>query len=531
MTVLNTQGGAGKVAARMRACLRKPPLAAWRSCLAVLLLAALASDPATAAEVSGTTSEPLPPQVAAALLERAKTDSDPEVRAQLAATARRLPPEHALPIVAALLGRDEDLSDPYIPLLCWWVLEHHLGEQRGDVLALFKDAAFWDRPMVFEHILPRLMRRFASAGRREDLLVCARLLRAAPSPRHAEQLMEGLEEAFRGRALTGLPDELVTALAKVTGAASLALRLRQADAAAVAEALALVRDPKAKLEDRQLYTRAFGELRLTNALPALLALATAAQEVPLRKAAFSALSAFEDDAIATRAAELLPQLSAEVRPTAFALLASRPKWTHVLLRVLHASSVSLSSVPAEMADRLRTHPDAAIRAAATKLFPKPDASNADFAKHLAAVEGALRAGPGNPYAGEPLFMQRCAACHKLFFKGGSVGPDLTQYQRDNLGTMLLSILNPNAEIREGYAAVEVETKDGRSLTGFVADRDANVLVLRTLDGQDTTLRQSEVQSLQPTGRSLMPEGLLDDLTDQQFRDLFAYLRSSQPMTR
>ena len=128
-------------------------------------------------------------------------------------------------------------------------------------------------------------------------------------------------------------------------------------------------------------------------------------------------------------------------------------------------------------------------------------------------------------------MQRCAACHKLFFKGGHVGPDLTAYQRDNLSTLLLSILNPNAEIREGYAAVEVETKDGRSLTGFVADRDANALVLRTLDGENTTLRPSEIESLQPTGRSLMPEGLLDGLSDQQLRDLFAYLRSSQPMTK
>lgn len=477
------------------------------------------------------TPEPLPAQVATALLERAKTDPDAEVRAQLAATARRLPPQHALPLVAALLARDEDVNDPYVPLLCWWVLEHHVGEHREEVLALFKDAAFWDRPMVSEHILPRLMRRFASEGRRQDLSMCAQLLGVAPTPRRAEQLMKGFEEAFRGRALTGLPEELVAALAKVKGAASLALRLRQADAAAITEALTLVRDATARLEDRLLCARTFGELRLTNAVPALLALASEEKEAPLRKAAFAALGAFEGESIGTRAAELLPQLSPDVRPAGFALLTSRGQWTQVLLRALQAGSVSLSSVPAEIAERLRTHPDAAIRTAATTLFPKAEASPTDFAKRLAAIESALRAGPGNPYAGEPLFLQRCAACHKLFFKGGSVGPDLTHYQRDNLGTMLLSILNPNAEIREGYAAVEVETKDGRSLTGFVADRDAHVLVLRTLDGQDTTLRQAEIESLQPTGRSLMPEGLLDDLTDQQLRDLFAYLRSSQPMTR
>jgi len=204
----------------------------------------------------------------------------------------------------------------------------------------------------------------------------------------------------------------------------------------------------------------------------------------------------------------------------------------LLLRALQSGKVSLSAVPAEIAERLRTHPAPPVRSLATTLFGNPGAGpSTELARRIGAVESALRAGPGNPYAGEPLFMQRCAACHKLFFKGGHVGPDLTAYQRDNLSTLLLSILNPNAEIREGYAAVEVETKDGRSLTGFVADRDANALVLRTLDGENTTLRPSEIESLQPTGRSLMPEGLLDGLSDQQLRDLFAYLRSSQPMTK
>jgi putative heme-binding domain-containing protein len=143
----------------------------------------------------------------------------------------------------------------------------------------------------------------------------------------------------------------------------------------------------------------------------------------------------------------------------------------------------------------------------------------------------LRKAPGNPYSGEALFQQRCAACHRLFFKGGFVGPDLTSYQRDHWGTLLTSILDPSAEIREGYASVEVETRDGRILAGFLTDRDARVTSLRGLDGQDQVLPSVEVLAVRPTGRSLMPEGLLDGLSDEQLRDFFAYLRSSQPFTR
>ena len=40
---------------------------------------------------------------------------------------------------------------------------------------------------------------------------------------------------------------------------------------------------------------------------------------------------------------------------------------------------------------------------------------------------------------------------------------------------------------------------------------------------------SEVAAMEPLGGSLMPEGLLAGLTDQQVRDLFAYLRSTQPL--
>jgi putative heme-binding domain-containing protein len=148
-----------------------------------------------------------------------------------------------------------------------------------------------------------------------------------------------------------------------------------------------------------------------------------------------------------------------------------------------------------------------------------------------AIQRKLAAGTGNPYAGETLFMDRCAGCHKLFFKGGRIGPDLTSYQRDNLGTLLTSIVDPNAEIREGFEYYLIETRDGRSVSGFVVERDTQITVVRGFEGEDILLRTEDIQKFQPMERSLMPEGLLDDLNDQELRDLFAYLRLSQPISR
>ena len=77
----------------------------------------------------------------------------------------------------------------------------------------------------------------------------------------------------------------------------------------------------------------------------------------------------------------------------------------------------------------------------------------------------------------------------------------------------------------------VETADDRTLNGFLVEKDTRVIVLRGLDGQNVTLERKEIRELKPAGLSLMPEGLLDAFNDQQVRDLFAYLRSTQPLVR
>ncbi len=59
------------------------------------------------------------------------------------------------------------------------------------------------------------------------------------------------------------------------------------------------------------------------------------------------------------------------------------------------------------------------------------------------------AGKADPYVGKKLFTARCANCHTLHAKGGSVGPDLTPFKRDDVAPALAH-RQPSAEIREGY---------------------------------------------------------------------------------
>jgi putative membrane-bound dehydrogenase-like protein len=468
--------------------------------------------------------EPLAAQV--------RREEDPEVLSQMASTARRLTAAQAMDLAGAVMSHQAVKDDPFIPQLCWWIFEAHVPPARDDndyVRLFFNEPGVWDMPIVFDYILPRLARRYAVEGKSADLLVCAELFRLAPSARHAAQLMKGLEEAFRGRPMVGLPDELVAAITK-SGQAPLLFRVKQGEPGAMAQALQQMQDDKVKTEDRVALARAFGETHHRPAVPALLDLVSGSSANSLRVAALHSLMTYDDAGIGAKAVELLPRLNGDVQMAAFTLLASRLVWSLGLLHAVETGAIKSSLFPDEVANRLRSSKEKQVSDLAARVLPQPISVSGEFAARINEINSMLQRAPGNPYAGESTFMTRCAACHKLFFKGGNIGPDLTAYQRDNLGTMLLSIINPNAEIREGFQYYSVETKDGRTLSGFFVDRDNQVMVLRGLAGENITLRAAEILEVQPMGRSLMPEGLLDGMSEQEIRDFFAYLRISQPIT-
>ncbi len=163
----------------------------------------------------------------------------------------------------------------------------------------------------------------------------------------------------------------------------------------------------------------------------------------------------------------------------------------------------------------------------------PSPSNAALETRIARLASLVREGNGNPHAGKELFQGKlaCARCHTLFNQGGRIGPDLTAYNRSNLETMLLAIVNPSGEVREGYESHVVVTQDGRILTGLKVDADPHVVILRGVDGQDQTIAVDQIEESKVNGRSIMPDGLLDGLSDAEIRDLFAFLASTTPLIK
>jgi putative membrane-bound dehydrogenase-like protein len=467
------------------------------------------------------------PDVSSRLSELARREEDPEVRSQLACSAKRLPTGDCLSIVRELCVHDEDAADPFQPLLVWWAVESKAGSVH-DVLQWFRNPDVWQRELVRGGLLENTMRRFAS-GSRNDLEACATLLELAPDAASREKLLAGFERAFRGRTLDAAPERLIRAMV-AAGGGSVSLRMRQGDKAAIQEALDAVRSDTGDVGQKVEYAKLLGEIGSSEAVPVLLGVLQKDAPADLLAAALASLQSFDDESIAPAVLARLNELPIDVRPSGLTLLASRTRWARLLLAAIDAGTVRPSDVPPDVVQQISLHNDQELNGLVQKLWPSADTASREASrKTQQRATMALQSGDSDPYAGSELYVQSCAKCHLLFRRGGNIGPDLTSYRRSDVTTMLLHVVNPGLEIREGYETWSVVTNDGRVVSGFLFDQDAHVVVIRGADGQNVAIPRADIDQMNRLNRSIMPDGLLDSLSDQQIRDLFAFLRLSQPL--
>ncbi|QDU20525.1 PQQ-dependent sugar dehydrogenase [Urbifossiella limnaea] len=179
-----------------------------------------------------------------------------------------------------------------------------------------------------------------------------------------------------------------------------------------------------------------------------------------------------------------------------------------------------------------------LLAAAAKLPPGP--ARDLFEGYFPVEPGARKLGPtprpttilaltGDATRGEALFFaeqSQCAKCHKVGERGTAVGPDLTAVAKTRSRAELLdSLLNPSARVEPQFAAYLVRTTDGRQATGLLVRRDGEQVVVRDAQNELKTFAAGDVEAVQPSRLSLMPEALLAGLTPQQAADLLTYLEA------
>ena len=144
---------------------------------------------------------------------------------------------------------------------------------------------------------------------------------------------------------------------------------------------------------------------------------------------------------------------------------------------------------------------------------------------LAAVEWDT----GDIERGRKLYVSRgCAQCHGA---GSGLGPDLSgvtsRFSRDDL---FIAIAMPNRDVSPRYQTTLVETKSGKVYTGMQVYESADVRVLRNSVNQTFRIETRDIESERKLTKSLMPEGLMKDLKDDDLSDLYTYLKSLSTRT-
>jgi putative heme-binding domain-containing protein len=133
-------------------------------------------------------------------------------------------------------------------------------------------------------------------------------------------------------------------------------------------------------------------------------------------------------------------------------------------------------------------------------------------------------------AGRQLFgTMGCAACHRFDTEGASIGPDLTAVAgRFNIRDLLESIVEPSKVISDQYGAIVIKKKDGDVVVGRVGNLNGdNLMVIENMFAPNdfTNVKRQDIESIQPSTTSMMPEGLANYFKEEEIQDLIAYLLS------
>jgi len=369
-------------------------------------------------------------------------------------------------------------------------------------------------------------------GSNNNYRSCARLLDLAPDKKSIKPLLDGIQEGLRGKDMTALPEYLVAIIKphlEAYGNAPLVFLIQQRDTDAISSALSIISQEKANVNEQLAYIRVMGELRLTQSIPILLDLVeNQIYRISLRQAALTTLCNFDKDEIGKRVAKAYPnQLRANpaLKQASLNLFTSRASWAFELLELIEVSKqVQTDDIPEQIVRQFQLLDDPKVNKSVNQLWPEvTTASSADKTTHMKRITTALKSGAGNISSGKLLYQQLCGSCHKLFGEGGALGPDLTGYDRKNINYLIINIVDPNIDIREGYVNYRVVKEDGGILTGTITARSSEMVTLKSYGGGETVIPTDQIQLMEAQATSLMPERLTENLTDQQIRNLFSYI--------
>lgn len=450
----------------------------------------------------------------------AANDSSRVVRLHVASALQRLPLSQRAPVAAGLVTHYEDADDHNLPLLIWYGIEPIAATNEAAALKLAEQAQI---PLIRRYIAQRLALRMAFNGL-TDLLA-----RSANSSLQAD-LTRGMYDALHGRRQLSAPENWPAVARKLekhplkeVRDQALSLALTFGDETALRQLQDRVQDNARKPADRDAALEALAQTRR----PELVGIFQHALSEPgLRQTAIRALAAYDNADTPKLILQNYSSLRPEEKAEAINTLASRSRFAAQLLEAAKEGRVPKRDITPFSARQIQAYKDARLEPLLKELGTVRAVSG-EKAEQIARFKKLLtpaKLGQADLHKGRALFQRTCSSCHTLFGEGGKLAPELTGSQRSSLDYLLDNILDPNAVVWDRYKATYFETTDDRLISGIVLQENESTVTIQTQTGA-ITLPREDIAKRTQSNLSMMPEGLLDSLAEQEIVDLIAYLES------
>ncbi|HRA89404.1 MAG TPA: c-type cytochrome, partial [Planctomycetaceae bacterium] len=254
----------------------------------------------------------------------------------------------------------------------------------------------------------------------------------------------------------------------------------------------------------------------------LKALLTPQTPIALQEAAIRHLGQQADESTAEILLAGWSSHSPSLRSQILTVLSSRPAWTADLVQQMESSTVNAAEIDAPMRQRLLTTKDGTIKERLEKLFAS--GSSADRKAVLEAFQPVLKLS-GDAARGAAIFGKKCTTCHKQGNIGHEVGPNLASLTTRTPESLLTAILDPSAAVEAKYLNFVVATISGRSVIGMLSTETGSSLTLVAAEGKSESILRTDIEELRSTGKSLMPDGLEKDLSQQDLADIIEYVKT------
>jgi putative membrane-bound dehydrogenase-like protein len=453
----------------------------------------------------------------------ARTDKSQFVRLHLASALQRLAPTHRWLIAEALIRHSEDSGDTNLPLMYWYGIQSLADVDVNRFASLGSKAKI---PLLRRHIA----RRAAALSEESGAHAISKLLAPANTASRID-LLAGILKGLEGRHSVSMPKAWPATYSALREsehdevrrpAARLALIF--GDPTALAELQATITNSRENSTTRINALKSLIQKKIKS-LPTLLFKLLADPE--LQREAIRGLATFNDETTPARLLASYPNLSAPARTDALQTLASRKAWATQLVTALEDQTIPRRDVSSYTARQIVSLEDKQLRERIEKVWGKLNESAADKRKQIESSRKKLSPkalSKADPKAGHELFKIACAVCHRLHADGAAIGPDLTGAQRNNLDYLLENIIDPSASVASDYQLQIFELTGGRTISGFVVEQNDAAFTVRTLNEQIIVPR-GDVMKTTRTTKSIMPDGLLQAMGTDQFRNLIAYLMS------